>query len=65
MNESTIPPPNNDYTVKDRQRRRREKLDRAAKRLGFSSWSVYETHVINNETDWFAEIDELTKPESE
>ena len=37
----------NDFTVTERQRERRARLNRFAKSAGFDSWSAYETAVIN------------------
>ena len=39
--------PKGDTTAKRRQARRREKLNQIARAKGFSSWSAYETAVLN------------------
>jgi hypothetical protein len=38
-----------DGTVKKRQQRRRETLNRIAREAGYKSWSAYETAVINQQ----------------
>jgi hypothetical protein len=40
-----------DNTRKERQHKRREKLNEKARDAGFSSWSAYETAVINGEAE--------------
>jgi hypothetical protein len=39
-----------DSTITQRQSKRREQLNQKAMQAGYSSWSAYETSVINGET---------------
>lgn len=41
------PVPKGDTTQKQRQSRRRAKLDEIARAAGFDSWASFETHVIH------------------
>ena len=41
-----------EYT-RETQRRRRERLDNAAKSIGFSTWGKFETAVINGEFELY------------
>lgn len=40
-----------DATRKERQQKRRERLDEIARSHGYKSWSTYETAVINQQTN--------------
>jgi len=50
--------PKGDTTTKRRQARRREKLNEIARAKGFSSWSAYETAVLNERVKIAALADE-------
>ena len=50
--------PKGDTTQKRRQARRREKLNQIARAKGFSSWSAYETAVLNERVKIAALADE-------
>ena len=44
-------PPSYDKTQKRRQARRRQRLDEIARDAGYSSWSNYETSVLNGSAE--------------
>ena len=50
--------PKGDTTTKRRQARRRENLNKIARAKGFSSWSAYETAVLNERVKIAALADE-------
>ena len=51
--------PKGDTTAKRRQARRREKLNQIARAKGFSSWSAYETAILNERVKIAALADEV------